>query len=225
LPDSLSIICLEGLLLGLAVGTSCLATCAPVLVPVILGEGHRIGPNAIVLVQFLAGRLVGYLLFGLLAWCVGGLLSDDIAWRAPLFAMTYVVLAVLLFCYALARLRHTPGKPAMCCPGKDGPLRARLMRHPALLPVSLGLFTGLNLCPPFLLAFAAAAETASLAGSLAFFAAFFVGTSVYFVPMPLLGVLRNVSSLQTIAHLAAILVAVYYLGLGIVLLLGGIAVS
>jgi hypothetical protein len=46
---------------------------------------------------------------------------------------------------------------------------------------------------------------------LLFFATFFVGTSLYFVPFPFLGALRGHMALRTIGRLAAALVALYYL--------------
>ena len=62
---------IRGLLLGLAVGPTCLASCVPAMVPVLIGtdQGRRI--SGLLTAKFLAGRLIGYLLFGLLAWAWG----------------------------------------------------------------------------------------------------------------------------------------------------------
>ena len=62
---------IRGLLLGLAVGPTCLASCVPAMVPVLIGtdQGRRI--SGLLTAKFLAGRLIGYLLFGLLAWGLG----------------------------------------------------------------------------------------------------------------------------------------------------------
>jgi hypothetical protein len=72
------------------------------------------------------------------------------------------------------------------------------------------------------LAFTNAASTGTLVGSLVFFLAFFLGTSVYFIPIPFLGVFRRVSTLQIVGKFAAVIVALYYLGTGILLLAGGV---
>ena len=50
---------LEGFILGLSSGVACIATCAPVLIPYLLGEGKGIVHNCWVTGQFLLGRLVG----------------------------------------------------------------------------------------------------------------------------------------------------------------------
>ena len=63
---------IRGLLLGLAVGPTCLASCVPAMVPVLIPAQTRGGVFPVSLTaKFLAGRLIGYLLFGLLAWGLG----------------------------------------------------------------------------------------------------------------------------------------------------------
>jgi hypothetical protein len=206
---------MQGFLLGLATGATCLAYCAPVLVPFLLGEGRGVRQNWAVLAQFLGGRLGGYLLFALLAWLVGQLLGGLERYRSLLFGGAYILLAAVLVYYGLRQA------PELCAGAARG-ARASLQRWPAVLPLGLGFLTGLNLCPPFLLAFTGAANARSLLGSLLFFATFFVGTAVYLLPFPLLGALRGYAALRTIGRLAAALVALYYLAQGAILFAGGI---
>jgi sulfite exporter TauE/SafE len=205
---------MQGFLLGLASGTTCLAYCAPVLLPFLLGEGQRVRQNWVILGKFLGGRLGGYLLFGLIAWAVNRLILEDSGVRTPVLGVAYVVLAVLLIVYGVVR---TPS----ACAGELKGARAWLGRWPALLPVGLGFLTGLNVCPPFLMAFAAAAGTGALWQSLLFFGAFFLGTSLYFLPLPFLGAFRRFQPLRIIGKFAAVIVAVYYLVMGTILLVAG----
>lgn len=208
---------MEGFLLGLASGVTCLAYCAPILVPYMLGEGRSIGQNYAILGQFLGGRLVGYLLFGLFSWLAGLALLQTASYHGIIFGSAYILLAGLLAVYGLFKA------PSLCA---QEPLRnalSRLLaRRPALIPFSSGLLTGLNLCPPFLLAFARAAESGSLLDSLLLFLAFFVGTALYFLPMPFLGALRRVAALRTIGKLTALIVALYYLIIGVATLVGNL---
>lgn len=231
---------MQGFLLGLANGTTCLAYCAPVLLPLFLGEGRRVRHNWALLAQFLGGRLGGYLLFGLLAWITNRLIFGDAALRGLLFGVAYVLLAALLLAFGLAKAGHQPlpaegGAPALHggrtsalnrflvgCPVPLGKLRPHLKRWPALVPAALGFFTGLNLCPPFLLAFANAAYAQTLPGSLLFFAAFFAGTAVFFLPVVFVGAFRNQAALQTVGKLTAVVMACFYLFSGILQIYGGI---
>lgn len=208
---------MEGFLLGLTSGGTCLAYCAPVLVPLMLGAGRSARGNGLLLAEFLFGRLGGYLLFGLLAWWTGQQILDDPVLRSVMFGSAYVILAALLLYFGLA------GAPAPCALGVVAP-RRWLARRLALLPLGMGFITGLNLCPPFLLAFAGAAYSGSLAASLLLFAAFFIGTSIYMLPLPFLGAFHRHAAVAFIGKMAAVLMAVYYLYSGILTLLGGIAI-
>lgn len=140
---------MEAFLLGLASGATCLAYCAPVLVPLVLGEARGMARSLALVAQFLGGRLMGYLLFGFLAWEAGRLASAAGAHRGLAFGVTYVLLAVLLLLYGVFR-------SAPACAGELPGIRARLARWPAALPAGLGFLTGINICPPFLVAFAGA---------------------------------------------------------------------
>lgn len=208
---------MQSFLLGLANGTTCLAYCAPVLIPFMLGKGQPTRRNWLLLAQFLGGRMGGYLLFGLLAWAAGQLIQPGEAWRGLVYGAAYLGLAGLLLFSTFVR---TPAP----CAGSAPRLRRWLRGAPALLPAALGFFTGLNLCPPFLLAFAGAAENASLAASLLFFLLFFIGTSLYFIPLPLVGLLSRHNDLRWIGKVAAALVAAYYLYSGLISLIGGIQI-
>jgi sulfite exporter TauE/SafE len=207
---------MQGFLLGLANGTTCLAFCAPVLVPYLLQQGAGVGHSLLTLLQFLAGRLGGYLLFGLLAWATGNLLAQATQYHALILAAADVGLAVLLLVGVLRRR----GSAAACA--LEG-AQEKLSRWPALLPLVMGLLAGLKVCPPLLLAFADAASAGSLAGSLLVFATFFLGTSIYFLPVSLVGAFRHAAELRIVARFAAILIAAYYLLLGVLLFMGGVS--
>ncbi|MFH1176111.1 MAG: sulfite exporter TauE/SafE family protein, partial [Acidobacteriota bacterium] len=115
--------------------------------------------------------------------------------------------------------------PATCAAVPAAELLSGVRRRwPAALPAALGLLTGLSLCPPFLLAITRAADAGGLGGSLAFFLAFFCGTSAYLVPLPLVGLLRRPAVVRTVGRLAAGVVGAYFAYRGLVALLGGFAI-
>jgi hypothetical protein len=206
---------MQGFLLGLANGATCLAYCAPVLIPLMLGEGQKTRQNWGLLGKFLGGRLAGYLLFGMLAWLTSQIILGASAYRNLILGAAYVILAALLAVYGFSK---TP----VACGGSLKGARKFLRQWPALLPLGLGFLTGLNLCPPFLAAFTSAAGAGSLAASLIFFLAFFGGTSLYFLPMAFVGLMSHMNALRTVGKLAAGLMALYYAYSGFIYLVGGI---
>lgn len=212
---------MRGFLLGLANGTVCLAYCAPVIVPYFLGEGQTLRRNYLELGQFLAGRLLGYLLFAVLAWSLSLLVAGHNAARARdremIFGASYILLAGLLVYYCFRKTK------SFCAAERfQGFLPGWFSNHRFLLPVTMGFLTGLNLCPPFLLAFTSAVSGGGLWSSLAFFSTFFLGTSLFFIPVPILGIVKRTAVLRTIGKMAAGVIGCYYLYQGILILTGGI---
>jgi len=202
----------EAILLGFASGPVCVASCGPVLLPWLAAQSQGFRGTIRSLSIFLGGRLAGYLVFAVGAWAVGMAAPVDNRSRALIFSLANLGLAALLVTYVcLPRtgcltLKHC-GEPLV----QIGPVER--FRSPATL--TLGLVTGLNLCPPFVAAGVRAAQTHSLVGSLAFFLFFFAGTAVWFLPAAAITPLRRVPAVSTVARMMMILLAVYYLYLGI----------
>jgi sulfite exporter TauE/SafE len=207
---------MDGFLLGLANGTSCVALCAPVLIPFLLSNGENVPRNLVTLLKFLAGRLLGYLFFGLLAWAVGGLLLAVGADQSLLVSGTYIGLSVFLLVAVFVNQNPAPGACNLA------QARSRFRHWPVLIPIGMGLLTGLKICPPLLLAFTAAANSGSLGGSLLLFVTFFLGTSLYFLPLPLLGVFTRMPDLRIVGRFATVIIALYYFFSGMLLFVGGV---
>jgi sulfite exporter TauE/SafE len=208
---------MQGLLLGLASGIVCVAYCAPVLVPFFLGEGLQIRGSILGLAKFLFGRAAGYLSFGFLAWFFHEVVLSRTNLHHISVGAVYILLSFLLLFFGL-EVRHQH------CAGRlfHG-LAGRLPTWSEwIFPIVLGFLTGLNLCPPFLLAFAAATDIGSLSHSLFFFLMFFLGTSLFFLPLPLLSFFNRLQIFKAVGRMAAIVVAAYYLYSGIILLGGGL---
>ncbi len=204
-------------MLGVSSGAACIATCAPVLIPCLLGEAKGVVGNVWITGQFLIGRLAGYLLFAVLAWIVGRVLLPEGGWHDLLIGTAYAGFSALLVGYGFFKKEETCERG---CPNKF-PYASGT--GTASLPVIAGFVTGLAFCPPFLAAFAGAAGEPSLAGSLFFFIAFFAGTSIFFIPAPLVGFFRNFAPLRMIGRMAAGLMGLYFLYSGIILMTGGIS--
>lgn len=203
----------EALALGFGSGPICVAYCGPVLLPWLGAEPRKLGPTGRLLAIFLGGRLAGYLGFAVLAWAAGLTLPLDLRSRSLAFGLANLGLALLLGLSACFPRRA-------CAPPEERSTRlyqigaANRFRPPAAL--TLGLLTGLNLCPPFVAAGVRAATTHSLSGALAFFALFFAGTSVWFLPALGVSWLRRFSAVPTLARMTMAALAFYYIYLGVV---------
>jgi sulfite exporter TauE/SafE len=204
----------EGFMLGLSTGTVCLAYCGPVLIPYLMGEGNTVKQNTWSVGLFLAGRLVAYLVVGLFSGILGALLSHSSPGRTAIFGIIYCSLALFLIAYGFYRFKE------VCLGLKQENLNKLFFyRWPLLLPFTGGFATGMNLCPPFLLAVTGAMEGNRILSGLLFFVMFFLGTSVYFIPLPLIGFFRRRHVLRIIGKFAAILTGFFYLYKGLVMVM------
>jgi len=205
----------EALVLGFGSGPVCLASCGPVLLPWMAAESRDWRGNAALVARFLAGRLAGYLAFAVAAWLAGVSLPVDARLRALAFGLANLALALLLGYEALrSRRAYEAAAPPRAALVQIAPVTAG-RRWPVPTAVSLGFLTGLNLCPPFVAAGIRAAQLTSLPAALLFFAAFFLGTAVWFAPAVAVAPLRRHAAVPTVARIVMTVLAVYYLYLGV----------
>jgi len=199
----------RALLLGLSAGLFCAGFCLPVIGPALLaGEPRGFRDSARSLGLFLVGRLVGYLLFGFLFGLLGGRLTLVGQARAFLLPAAYLLLGLLLVLFGLVRTLPHLGPCRL--------IRPRLESRWCLFAV--GCLTGVNFCPPFLLAVSAAVDAASPWKGLVFFAVFFVATSVYLAPLLAAGAVARSESLRFAGRVASVLAGVWFACLGVVAL-------
>ena len=165
---------IEGFTLGLSTGPYCLTACAPLVIPYMLAE-QRTGwrGNILLLAEFLGGRLVAYLIFGFAAGLAGEKLHGHLpSWMIPL---ALLVSGLLMLFYLM--IKAAPSSK-LCA-------AAWVSKGIQRLPFALGFALGMNLCPPFVTGLVRVlALGTALLGTL-YFAAFFVGTSLYLLPLTL----------------------------------------
>lgn len=197
----------EALILGLSTGTYCLMTCAPLALPLFVAEGGEFRGNAIRVLLFMGGRLLAYVAVGFALGSLGAYAAGFAppATQHALLRLSNAGVGLVLLWAAIAKSSFKAGACAA----------AKALYNPSASAFAGGVATGLSLCPPF---FAAAAKVFGGGGGLegaAFFSLFFLGTSVWF--LPLLGasfVSRRLPALKTVATTSMFLLGAYYLLVG-----------
>lgn len=201
----------EALALGFSSGLVCMVSCGTLLLPWLGARGQDFKGTARLMGQFLSGRLAGYLAFAVLAWALGWLLARSPSREHLALGLAQVGLSIVLALDGFSLLR----RPS--CPVGKKPLWSRLG---SWAPLGLGLLTGLNLCPPFLMALLQASKGHHLGHALLFFLCFFLGTAPWLAPFLLVGTFRRSQALVKVARLTTLIMAAYYLFTGTLLLLG-----
>jgi sulfite exporter TauE/SafE len=194
----------EGFLLGIATGTTCLATCGPVYAPYLMQYDRNIWRSFLALLEISAGRFVTYAVFGVAAGFLGAAIAD--VDRDLFTSSAYILFSVFLLLTAF----RTNKKDHCCTTGKWMSIVDR--------PVLLGLFTGINFCPSFLLAVTKAVDLSGPLAGLAIFSSFFVGTSLFLVPLSFLGYFGIKKKIRIFARIAAVIVSTWFIAQAFILL-------
>jgi len=196
----------KAFLLGLSTGFFCAGLCLPLAAPVLFArQKGGAGGSALGVGLFLAGRLVAYLLVGLVVGLLGRELNRLWAVKVVMLPILFAVLGLLMIVYAFAQSFPQLGFCRF--------VRPKIQSNRYLLV--LGFLAGINVCPPFLLAIAAALDSGGVLRGVLFFLVFFAATSVYLVPLFFAGSVTRFRGVRLAARIAAGLAGVYFVVLAV----------
>ena len=197
-------IILEGLTLGLSSGIYCAGACLAFFAPYLLAEGRqKISENIKKIASFMLGRLIAYIAFALIMGFIGSSYRSIFTSRFSYLCL--IAASSLMLVYALGN----KFKDTVSCAPFIG--RFSMMR----MPFFLGLFTGLNPCPPFLVGAARLWTLDNIAGGVILFIAFFLGTSVYMIPLAFVSYINKSVRIRQISLMVALLSGAWFLYVGI----------
>jgi len=200
---------IQPLLLGLSVGIFCFTYCVPFVAPYIVAEKRKIKKNFGVILKFIFGRFSGYVLFG----AAFGYLGEKITSQTVnlILIISLMALSLFLIIYALGFLKP---KWSFCS--------AKFFRQKS--PLLMGFLMGINICPPFLMSLAYVFTLHSAIKGMVYFIMFFLGTSVYLLPLVFLGLLSKMKEFRLIARISALIVGIIFLIYGIYYISRGVVI-
>lgn len=202
----------ESLILGLSSGSACLATCGMVMFPYLMAGSADVKRIATDLSLFLFTRLFVYIILATVSWFFGQAVLGNSVVRNVVPGILYIVFAVMLVWYAISNNRTRE------CPAKI----VTTVNNKRLVPVFLGVVNSIGFCPALLIILTKGATQGTLVQSYLSFFAFFIGSSIWFLPLPLAGKIRKKEVLKTIGILATGLAGIIFMIKGITNLIGGL---
>ncbi len=187
----------EGFGLGLSLSMTCVATCGPVFTSYLLHQKSDWYKSLIIFLELTGARFIAYALFGLGAGFIGRQISDfNRTWFS---IVAYLGLSVFLIISALRTHRKDTG-----CQMKKW---SKFVERPFIL----GLVTGVNFCPSFLIAVTNAVNISGPIPGLVLFIGFFFGSNLPLFGLPLFGVAGNIGFFRTLGKGMAIVVGVFFI--------------
>jgi hypothetical protein len=203
---------LDSLILGLSSGSACVATCGMVMFPYLMSGSAGVRKISIDLSIFMLTRFISYFLLATLSWYFGQALFSNPIVRNIVPGILYIGLSIMLVYYSISKSR----KPD--CPAK----MMTNINNRKLVPILLGLVNSLGFCPALFIVLTKGATQNTLFQSYLAFTAFFIGSSVWFLPLPFAGKFKKAEVLKTIGILATGLAGIIFMIKGITNLIGGI---
>ena len=202
----------EAFILGLSSGSACLATCGIVMFPFFMAGSAGMKKIAWDLSVFLLTRLLVYFTLATLSWYFGQALFGNPFVRNVVPGILYIVFAVMLVWYSISK-NHNP-----VCPAKI----VNTVNNHRIVPVFLGVVNSLGFCPALFIILTKGATQGTLVQSYLAFIAFFIGSSLWFIPLPLAGRIRKKEVLTKIGILATGLAGIIFMIKGLTNLIGGL---
>jgi len=201
----------DSLILGLSSGSACLATCGMVMFPYLMAGSAGVKRIAIDLSLFLGTRILVYFVLATLSWYFGQALFSNYIVRNIVPGILYIVFAVLLVLFSISKNRNRD------CPAKI----VKSVNNQRFVPVMLGIVNSLGFCPALFIILTKGATQGTLLQSYLAFLAFFIGSSIWFIPLPLAGKIRKKEVLINIGILATGLAGIIFMIKGLTNLIGG----
>jgi sulfite exporter TauE/SafE len=200
---------IQPFLLGISTGIFCFTYCVPFIAPYLASEERKLGKNFRIILQFIFGRLGGYILFGAIFGYLGERISNQAVNLILIFSL--IVLSVVLIIYALGFLKP---KGIFCS--------VKYIKFREKSPLLMGFLMGINICPPFLMSLAYVFSLHSAFRGIIYFLMFFLGTTLYFLPVTFLGFLGKMKEFRLIARIAGLIVGFAFLTYGIYYIIRGL---
>jgi hypothetical protein len=183
-----------------------------VMFPYLMAGSAGVKQIAIDLSIFLFTRFIVYFLLATMAFYFGQALFKNQIVRNIVPGILYIGFSIMLVWYSISNSRNPK------CPAKI----VRTVNNQRLIPLFLGVVNSLGFCPALFIIMTKGATQGTLIQSYLAFLAFFIGSSIWFIPLPLAGKIRKKEVLNTIGILATGLAGIIFMIKGITNLIGGI---
>jgi len=202
----------DSFILGLSSGSACLMTCGMVMFPYLLSGSAGAKRISADISLLLIARFIVYFLLATIVWYFGQAFFTNSVVRNIVPGILYIVFSVMLVWYSIGKNREKH------CPSKI----VTVVNKHGLVPVFLGIVNSIGFCPALFIILTKSSTQASLSQGYLAFLAFFAGSSLWFIPLPLAGKIRKGEVLKTIGILATGLAGIIFMIKGITNLIGGI---
>lgn len=199
----MSKILIEGIVLGLTTGLSCMGYCLPVLYGLnSRNVNERCGLRNTV--YLLIGRLIAYLLVAVV-FSVLGMRFKGVENVKTVFK---IISGLLLIYWGVRGFVTTDKNNGSCV----------IKKMNRLLPILMGLLTGISPCPPFFAGVARVTAMGDVSAGVIYFSGFFITTSMFLLPGFITGIFQYRYEIKIITSVFSTIFGCFFIYSGILIL-------
>lgn len=190
---------INGFMSGLSAGIFCMGYCYPALGPLLFSLPRSSWrDSAWCLGIFLSGRLLAYVLVGSICGIAGRSVPEISGFLQKAVPFLHGALGVFLISYgAFSFFNH-----ARWCR-----YFAKNLKRSLFLA---GVITGINICPPFLIAILAAVSFSDIGRSILYFLSFFIATALWMVPLVIIHYFSRKDEVRRAARIIAVTCGIWF---------------
>lgn len=187
---------IEGLILGLGTGASCVVFCIPVFVGLTSRNIHHLTPS-LDLFFFLLGRCVSYIFVGIVVSYIGMYFTFISVFE--FFSKLFI--AGLLIFWGIRGFRESDKEVSKC----------KIKKYTKSVPFLSGILTGLSPCPPFIAGITRIFAFGNVCIGIVYFLGFYISTSLFMIPSLALGLVKYKKEVKTVVSLISIAFGIFFL--------------
>lgn len=206
---------IEAFLLGIFSGTACVSTCGSILFPYMISKQFSVKQSWRITLFFLLSRYIFYLIVGFLLAYLGQNFISNSGIQHLITGIAYIILAYTLIKKVIFKSSCT------CKENKQLSLLDKNRFAIYFIPIIIGFTSGLGFCPTLLFAFTQKMQYANNLDILSYYTLFFIGTTIYFLPIPFLSLVKKNENVKKIGTIATALIAAFLVYKSVILIIGG----
>ena len=180
---------LEGFMLGLTVGISCVFFCFPVLIGLASRNINNIRPT-LDISFFLTGRFIAYIIIAVLFSFIGLQLKDYIKYD---FILKFII-SIILIIWGIKGFKNS-----------DNNKTCLIKKNNKTIPFFAGILAGLSPCMPFIAGITRLINIGNIYTGIIYFSGFFISTSLFMLSGLSLELLNYKNELKILASIISFL--------------------
>jgi sulfite exporter TauE/SafE len=206
---------IEAFFTGLFSGTACLSSCGSIIIPYLMSRDISLKQSWMIILSFLLSRYFFYMIVGCLIALVGQTFIYSTGIQQIIAGLSYLLLGSMIIRSIHKKDSHNCKK----CNSTKYLKKSKFSIY--VIPIMISLTNAIGFCPAVIYLFAQKMIYENIGLIFQSYTLFCLGASVYFLPIPLISLIKNNNKIRDIGIIASWIMAIYLIGKSVMLVIDG----